>query len=109
MALNVQLFVNDVEVDYFYQQDLSVKVFKRYFDVNNLSNRSGDYTLNLKLPKTDRNFRLFNYIGDIQSRDNFFSQQSYTARLVADSSVILKGTLFVDTICLLYTSDAADD
>lgn len=98
MALNTILFINDVQADYFQASDFGVKIFKQYFDINNLSERKGDYTLNLSLPRTDHNFQLFGYLGDIQSRDNFFSQRTYKVRIEADSSLILKGTLTIDTI-----------
>lgn len=93
---NVKLF--EQEIDFFQSSDLSPRIFKQFFNISNFENTKGDYTLNLKLPKTIRNLKAFNFIGDHQSADNFFNFRKYKARIEVNNSNVLTGTLTIDEI-----------
>jgi hypothetical protein len=93
-----RLLVDDTELDVYTVEDLSVRITKRQFSLEDFGTAKGDYTLNLNLPKTRRNLAFFQFIGDPQNASNFYSQRKYTALIEQDGLVVLKGQLTVDAV-----------
>ena len=64
---NVRFLVDNKEVDFYNQSDLAPRVTKALFSATNLDQVSGDYVINVKLPRTDKNREIFEFIDKIQN------------------------------------------
>jgi len=98
MAKLVELYLNGQVADYFTDKDLSVKVFKTAYDLEQIDKKGGDYTLNLKIPRTDKNTAILGFIGDVQLSNNFSSFQLIDAEIRVDSKSCIVGRFFLDAI-----------
>lgn len=92
------ILLKETEVDFHQDSDLAPRIIKRLFNLSTFENAIGDYTLNLNLPKTNKNLQIFNYLGDAQTEDNFFSLRKYNAKIQVNYIDILVGVLTVDSI-----------
>lgn len=93
-----QFLINNQEVDIIQRQDFSYKIFQKYIDFNNLQQRSGAHTLNIKLPRTKQNEIIFGQLFNLDSRDKFFSELEFTAKLIKNSVEILEGIFYITSI-----------
>lgn len=95
---NIKFRINNQLADYYNQSDLAPRIYKRVFDVEQIDFKGGDYTLNLKLPKTKNNNKIFNFLGEIQNGLTFNTLRRFNAEIELDGDIIISGSLSVDRI-----------
>lgn len=96
----VVVSVNNKVVDFFPEAgfDIAPLVFKRLFNAANLDMVSGNFTLNFKLPLTEKNRQVFEFIDQNDNVKSFGDLQILKCSIVADSDLIIKGTLTIKAI-----------
>ena len=96
----VVISVNNEVIDFFPRQefDIAPLVFKRLFNAQNLEQVSGNFTLNFKLPLTEKNRTTFSFIDQNDEVKSFGDLQILKCSIVADSDLIIKGTLTIKAI-----------
>lgn len=88
-----------LNLDVYEQKDLSPRIFKQQIDPTKLDKVSlGDYTLNLKLPKTTNNLKLFKYVNNPAKTIGFVDIEDYNCQLTVNGLSIIDGTLIIDKI-----------
>lgn len=99
---SIVIRINGTPLDFNGYEDLNVHIFKQIYDIQNPLNKTGDYTLDLNIPRTNKNSEILGFIGDPQLCANFFNQQIYTAEVEVDTFVLLQGRAFVQRIFESY-------
>jgi len=96
----VVVSVNNKVIDFFPESgfDIAPLVFKRLFNAQNLDQVSGNFTLNFKLPLTEKNRETFSFIDQNDEVLSFGDLQILKCSIVADSDLIIKGTLTIKAI-----------
>lgn len=97
-AMATALYIENQLADIFERSDLSPRIYKRLFDLENIGERRGDKAINLKLPRTANNSALLGYIDSVYTAGNFFAARSFDAAIVADGQDLLAGRLWVEAI-----------
>jgi len=90
---NVRFLVDNKEVDFYNQSDLAPRVTKALFNAQNLDQVSGDYVINVKLPRTDKNREIFEFIDNLSTNKTFFDLINKPTSITVDGDTIVKGTL----------------
>jgi hypothetical protein len=100
----VVVSVNNKVIDFFPESgfDIAPLVFKRLFNAANLDMVSGNFTLNFKLPLTEKNRETFSFIDQNDEVLSFGDLQKLKCSIVADSDLIIKGTLTIKAITDKY-------
>lgn len=98
MPKNIEFYINNQQADFSNPNDLGFEIYRQGFNFEKLVNVAGDYTLGLELPKTIKNLKILQFIGDPQSKYNFFIFKDFEAQIRVDNVTILKGKLNVDVI-----------
>jgi hypothetical protein len=93
----MRLLINSEEADVFDTKDLSVKIFKRVFDFST-NTKTADYTLDLKLPRTLKNRKIFEHVEDLQTEKGFLNIRNYDVQILSGGVTVLRGTLIVNKI-----------
>jgi hypothetical protein len=99
--VQLNLFVNNeiFTLDLSNQPDLVPKIFKRTADPTKLQNAVGDYSLNLKLPRTVVNNSLaIKFSDDLQKARGFLDIPLFRAQILVNSSNVLEGNFYIDRI-----------
>jgi hypothetical protein len=96
----VVISVNNKVVDFFPEAgfDIAPLVFKRLFNAQTLDQVSGNFTLNFKLPLTEKNRQVFEFIDQNDNVKSFGDLQILKCSITADSDLIIKGTLTINAI-----------
>lgn len=96
----VVISINNEVIDLFPEEgfDIAPLVFKRLFNAQNLEQVSGNFTLNFKLPLTEKNRQTFEFIDQNDNVKSFGDLQILKCSIVADSDLIIKGTLTIKAI-----------
>ena len=95
---NIKFRINNKLADFYNTSDLAPRIYKRVFDVENIDFIGGDYTLNLKLPKTKNNNKIFNFLGEVQNGLTFNNLRRFNAEIELDGDIVISGSLSVDRI-----------
>jgi len=96
----VVISVNNKVVDFFPEAgfDIAPLVFKRLFNAQTLDQVSGNFTLSFKLPLTEKNRQVFEFIDQNDSIKSFGNLLKLKCSITADSDLIIKGTLNINAI-----------
>lgn len=96
----VVITVNNNVVDFFPEAgfDIAPLVFKRLFNAQTLDQVSGNFTLNFKLPLTEKNRQVFEFIDQNDNVKSFGDLLKLKCSITADSDLIIKGTLTINAI-----------
>lgn len=81
------------DVDFNEASDLAPRINIELFNAENLDNVSGDYAINVNLPKTDRNKPVFSYINDVTTNKSFYDLRVQPVVITLDGDDIITGTL----------------
>lgn len=96
---NIELIVKieneTFTLDYSEREDVVPRVFKRQYDAEEIENLAGDYTLNLTLPRTKLNERVFKYITNIAISDGFDALPRMEASVVVGAYTVINGDLII--------------
>lgn len=96
--MNLKFTINGETADFTNESDLTPRITKRLFDVEEIDIKGGDYTLNLNLPRTKLNSRLFGFLDSIQTASTLYSTRRYKAAIELDGDLLIQGTLSIDEI-----------
>ena len=99
---NIKFRINNKLADFYNTSDLAPRIYKRVFDVENIDFKGGDYTLNLKLPKTKTNNKIFSFLGEVQNNLTFNSLRRFAAEIELDGDIVISGSLTIDRIFKEY-------
>ena len=99
---NVSLLVDNREADFYNQSELAPRVTRALFNATNIDQVSGDYVINLNLPRTKINSEIFEFIDNLATNKTFFDLITKPAIITVDGDVIVKGTLKLRKITAKY-------
>jgi len=94
----MRFYINNIITDYYSDSDISPRFTYKTIDIENIELAGGNYALNMKLPKTFNNCRIFDFINRIEKENIFWYNKQYKARIELDGNTIFEGTLTVDSI-----------
>jgi len=94
----MRFYINNIITDYYSDSDISPRFTYKTIDIENIELAGGNYALNMKLPKTFNNCRIFDFINRIEKENSFWYNKQYSARIELDGNTIFEGTLTVDSI-----------
>lgn len=83
------------QLDLFEDEDLQPRIVKQYSDPSALGSTKADFTLNLKLPRTDRNRTALEHPGDLQLDGTSFLQAPQLVELKVDGCPVITGKMLV--------------
>lgn len=86
------LYINGHEVDLPDPLGLGIRIYKSFFDFENVTRREGDRSLDIELPYTRTNNEIFNNLSSITAFGKFNSTQNKSFRYTVGGSTVLKGT-----------------
>jgi len=94
----IRIIVYDQELDYIKAEDLGIKFNRVVDDLNNLSNRFGDFSYNFKLPRTKNNSTIFQY-ADAHGRKNIFKpNRDLPCTVYNNDRLLLDGVISLESI-----------
>jgi hypothetical protein len=96
--VNTGNIINEVELDYKSRFDVAPRIYKQTIDPVNLENALGDFTLNLRLPKTVNNDKALRYINDFQKEGSFYNIPLLNAELIVNNTLIIRGQFYISKI-----------
>jgi hypothetical protein len=96
----MRFYINNIITDYYSDSDISPRFTYKTIDIENIELAGGNYALNMKLPKTFNNCRIFDFINRIEKENSFWYNKQYKARIELDGNTIFEGTLTVDSITI---------
>jgi len=94
-VIEKEIIIDELELDILSSEDLAPLIVKQNFDIDNPNVKVGDYTLNLRLPATAKNNKIFNHLNIIKNANGFYNQERYPARIEVNSLNIITGRLYI--------------
>ena len=105
----IRIIVYDQQLDYKSAEDLGIKFNRVVDDLNNLSNKFGDFSYNFDLPRTKNNSKIFKN-ADAHGRKNIFKPNRdlpcrvyNNDRLLLDGVISLEGITTDSYTCTFYS------
>ncbi len=82
----LKLKINGQNANFGSEKDLDVKLYRQFLDLQNLSERSGDKSYTIKIPKNKENNIIFESANCIDTIDKFVRQEEYPVELETDGN-----------------------
>jgi hypothetical protein len=83
------LYINNSKVDL--DKQSSISLTREFLDLQNPESRVGDFSLNVKLPKTKNNKKIFEHVQVENKQDKFVKTIDYTCAYYVDGRLIFSG------------------
>lgn len=92
----VQFLLDNQEADFYSASDLTPRLTIQYFNINNFE-KTGTYSLPIKLPKTSNNLQIIKFFGELQE-DNINFITTLQAKIINKSLTLFTGTFFIESV-----------
>lgn len=94
----MNFYINNTLANPHLISDLAPRFTYKTIDIENIELAGGDYALNVKLPITDTNKEIFQYINRVETESINWYNKTYTSKIEIDGNTVFEGTLKVKSV-----------